>query len=247
MDLKGKRAIVTGGTRGIGRAIVLELAKHGCNVLFTYRKSGNESKDLEREVKNYGVNVFSMQADAASYKDAEKVAKAAIEKLGGIDILVNNAGMTKDNLLLRMSESDFDDVIDTNLKSVYNYTKVCIQPMMRQSFGRIINITSVVGLFGNPGQANYCASKAGVIGFTKSVAKELASRNITANCIAPGYIVTDMTEALPDKVKEDILNKVPLKRPGKPSDVAKAVVFLCSEYADYITGQTIAVDGGMSM
>lgn len=247
MDLKGKRAIVTGGTRGIGRAIVLELAKHGCNVVFTYRKSSNESKDLEREAKSYGVQIFGMQADAASLKDAEKVVKFAIEKIGGVDILVNNAGITKDNLLLRMSEDDFDTVIDTNLKSVFNYTKASIQPMMRQSFGRIINITSVVGLFGNPGQANYCASKAGVIGFTKSIAKELSSRNITANCIAPGYIVTDMTDALPDKIKEDILSRVPLKRPGKPSDVAKAVIFLCSDYADYITGQTIAVDGGMSM
>jgi 3-oxoacyl-[acyl-carrier protein] reductase len=247
MILKDKRAIVTGGTRGIGRAIVLELASKGCNVVFTYQSSIDAAKLVENEAEKYGVKIIGLQADASKYAEAEKTVNFTLEKLGGLDILVNNAGITKDNLLVRMSEEDFDKVISANLKSVFNYTKAVAKHMIGQRFGRIINISSVVAIIGNPGQANYVASKSGVIGLTKSNAKELASRNITVNAVAPGYISSDMTEKLNDKQKESIISSIPLKRIGKAEDVAKVVSFLASPDADYLTGQVISVDGGMAM
>lgn len=247
MIFKDKRALVTGGSRGIGKAIVLDLASKGCNVVFTYSSSEQSAKEVEALSSNYGVKILSYKADASSYEQAEKSVTFTLENLGGLDILVNNAGITKDNLLLRMSESDFDNVINANLKSVFNYTKSVLKTMMGQRYGKIINITSVVALIGNPGQANYVASKAGVIGFTKSSAKELSSRNIMINAVAPGYISTDMTGQLNEKQKEAILSIVPLKRMGMPEDVAKVVSFLSSSDSDYMTGQVISVDGGMAM
>lgn len=247
MILKDKNAIVTGGTRGIGKAIVLDLASKGCNVVFTFNSSEEAAREVEGLAEKYGVKLFSFKANAAKMEEAGNTVEFAIEKLGGVDILVNNAGITKDNLLLRMNENDFDDVIQANLRSVFNYTKAVLRPMMKQRHGKIVNITSVVGIIGNPGQANYVASKAGVIGITKSNAKELSSRNITVNAVAPGFVETDMTDKLNDKQKEAILNQVPLKRMAKPEDIAKSVSFLCSSDADYITGQVLSVDGGMAM
>jgi 3-oxoacyl-[acyl-carrier protein] reductase len=247
MNLKDKRVLVTGGTRGIGKGIVLDMASRGCSVVFTYHSSEEAAKQVEEAGNELGGKVFGIKADAAIFSDAEKSLAFALEKMGGLDILVNNAGITKDNLLMRMGEADFDAVIAANLKSVFNYTKLAVKPMMGQRYGRIINITSVVAIIGNAGQANYVASKAGVIGFTKSAAKELASRNITVNAIAPGFISTDMTEKLNEKQKEAILNQVPLKKIGEPEDIAKAVAFLASDDARYITGQVLSVDGGMAM
>jgi len=253
MNGKSKRAIVTGGTRGIGRAIVKELAAKSCcgvlfsDVAFIYNNCDECAEELEREVGAFDTKIYGFKADATSLEDAEKTVNQAIDKLGGVDILVNNAGITRDNLLLRMPEKDFDDVIAANLKSVFNYTKAVIKPMIQQRYGRIVNIASVVGLIGNPGQANYAASKAGVIGFTKAMARELASRNITVNAVAPGYIETNMTLKLDEKQREALLRNIPLGRMGKPEDIARVVGFLCSPEADYITGQIIAVDGGMTM
>lgn len=247
MKLQNKRAVVTGGTRGIGKAIVRELAANGCSVVFTYFSSDNAARDIEKEYSNDNVKVLGFKADASSFDSAQNTINFALEKLGGLDILVNNAGITKDNLLLRMNEVDFDAVINANLKSVFNYTKAVLKPMLGQKYGKIINISSVVGIIGNPGQANYVASKAGVIGLTKSNAKELASRNINVNAVAPGFIETDMTEKLNDQQRDAILASIPLKKMGKPEDIAKTVVFLCSSDADYITGQVITVDGGMVM
>ncbi len=247
MKLLNKRAIVTGGTRGIGKAIVKELVNNGCNVVFTYFSSDESAHSLEKELSNDSVKVFGFKADASSFAAADETVKFTIEKLGGVDILVNNAGITKDTLMLRMSENDFDLVINSNLKSVFNYTKAILKPMIAQRFGKIVNISSVVGIVGNPGQANYVASKAGVIGLTKSNAKELASRNINVNAVAPGFIETDMTDKMNDQQKEAILSNVPIKRLGKPEDVAKTVLFLCSNDSDYITGQVLTVDGGMVM
>jgi 3-oxoacyl-[acyl-carrier protein] reductase len=247
MLLKNKKAIVTGGTRGIGKAIVLELASKGCDVVFTFQNSIEAAKLVENEAEIFGVKLFGLQADASKFAEAEKTVNFTLEKLGGLDILVNNAGITKDNLLVRMSEEDFDKVISANLKSVFNYTKAVAKHMIGQRNGRIINISSVVAIIGNPGQANYVASKSGVIGLTKSNAKELASRNITVNAVAPGYISSDMTKKLNDKQKESIINNIPLKRIGSPEDVAKVVSFLASSDAEYLTGQVISVDGGMAM
>jgi 3-oxoacyl-[acyl-carrier protein] reductase len=247
LNLKGKRALVTGGSRGIGRAIIEEFAKYGVNVVFTYQSSEKTANELSEKLSNEEVKVFSFKANASVYKDAEDSVNFCIEKLGGLDILVNNVGITKDNLLMRMTEEDFDSVIDANLKSVFNYTKAAIKPFISQKKGKIINISSVVGIIGNPGQSNYVASKAGVIGFTKSIAKELASRNITCNAIAPGFIKTDMTEKLNEKQIEAIMSNVPLKRMGEPKDVANAVLFLASDLSDYITGQVLVVDGGLAM
>jgi 3-oxoacyl-[acyl-carrier protein] reductase len=250
---KNKRAIVTGGSRGIGRAIVKELASKMCgSILFSDIVFVNDdvdgcAKELQDEIGLNDVKIYGFKADATSLEQAQATIDAAVEKLGGVDILVNNAGITRDNLLLRMSEKDFDDVISTNLKSVFNYTKAVIKPMIKQKQGKIVNIASVVGLIGNPGQANYSASKAGVIGFTKSMARELASRNINVNAVAPGFIETHMTAKLDDKQKEQLLSNVPIRRMGKPEDVARVISFLCSPDADYITGQVIAIDGGMTM
>ena len=205
------------------------------------------AQEIKKEIGFEDVKIYGFKADATSLEQAQATINAAIEKLGGVDILVNNAGITRDNLLLRMSEKDFDDVISTNLKSVFNYTKAVIKPMIQQKHGKIVNIASVVGLIGNAGQANYSASKAGVIGFTKSMARELASRNINVNAVAPGFIETHMTAKLDDKQKEQLLSTVPMHRMGKPEDVARVINFLCSPESDYITGQVIAIDGGMTM
>jgi 3-oxoacyl-[acyl-carrier protein] reductase len=248
-----KRAIVTGGTRGIGRAIVKELASKSCcgvlfsDVAFIYNSCDECADELQQEINNPSTKILAFKADATSLDQAEATVQEAIEKLGGVDILINNAGITRDNLLLRMTEKDFDDVINANLKSVFNYTKAVIKHMIKQRYGRIVNIASVVGIIGNPGQANYAASKAGVIGFTKSMARELASRNVTVNAVAPGYIETDMTNKLSDDQRKKLTDLIPMGRMGKPEDIAKVVGFLCSPEADYITGQVIAVDGGMTM
>ena len=248
-----RRAIVTGGSRGIGRAIVKELASRSCSgvllsdVAFVNNSSDECAEELMAEIDYPGTKIFAFKADATSLEDAQATVDEAIEKLGGVDILVNNAGITRDNLLLRMTEKDFDDVINVNLKSVFNYTKAVIKPMIKQRYGRIVNIASVVALIGNPGQSNYVASKAGVVGFTKSMARELASRGITVNAIAPGFIQTNMTEKLTDEQKQKLIQNIPLSRMGSPEDVAKVVAFLCSKDADYITGHVIPVDGGMAM
>lgn len=251
--LPNKRAIVTGGTRGIGRAIVKELASKSCcgvlfsDVAFIYNSCDECADELQQEINNPATKILAFKADATSLEQAEATVQEAIEKLGGVDILINNAGITRDNLLLRMTEKDFDDVINASLKSVFNYTKAVIKHMIKQRYGRIVNIASVVGIIGNPGQANYAASKAGVIGFTKSMARELASRNITVNAVAPGYIETDMTKQLSDEQRKKLTDLIPMARMGKPEDIAKVVGFLCGPEADYITGQVIAVDGGMTM
>ncbi len=248
-----KKAIVTGGTRGIGRAIVKELASKSCcgvlfsDVAFIYNSCDECAEEIKQEISDNDTQIYSFKADVSNYEQTEQTVKAAIEKLGGVDILINNAGITKDNLLLRMQEKDFDEVISANLKSVFNYTKAVLKTMIRQRYGRIVNIASVVALIGNAGQSNYVASKAGVIGFTKAMARELASRNITVNAVAPGFIQTDMTEKLSDEQREKLVKTIPLGRMGSPEDIAKVVGFLCSNYADYITGQVITVDGGMTM
>jgi len=250
---RNKRAIVTGGTRGIGRAIVMELINdpnHNgsyTDVVFIYNSCDECAEDILKETDDLGAKVFAIKSDVSSFNQTEKTVEQAIENLGGVDILVNNAGITRDNLLLRMTEKDFDDVINANLKSVFNYTKAVMKPMIKQRYGRIVNVASVVGLIGNAGQSNYVASKAGIIGFTKAMARELASRNITVNAVAPGFINTDMTEKLSEYQTESIMKSIPLKRLGTPEDVAKVVGFLCSDQADYITGQVLAIDGGMTM
>ena len=238
--LDKKIAVVTGASRGIGKAIALELAKRGCFVVINY--NGNEA--LANEVKEEIVNAQTYQCNISDFEACGKFFKEIIKEYGRIDILVNNAGITKDGLLMRMSEADFDKVLDVNLKGTFNCIRQVLRPMLKQKSGRIINMSSVVGLYGNVGQANYAASKAGVIGLTKAAAKEVASRGITVNAIAPGFIETDMTAVLSEEVKETMLNQIPMKCFGKPEDVAKAVGFLASEDARYITGQVLSVDGG---
>ncbi len=245
--LEGKVALVTGGARGIGRSITLELARNGADVAFTYKRSAQLAEFLAAEVRSMGRKVLPLEADATSMNSAVEVIGKVVAEFKRLDILVNNAGITKDSLLLRMSEEDWDSVIQTNLKSVFNYTKAAARTMMGQRYGKIINMSSVVGLIGNAGQSNYAASKSGIIGFTKSIAKELASRNILVNAVAPGYIDTDMTAALTEEQRKAVTDAIPLKRVAKPDDVAKVVLFLASPDADYITGQVIAVDGGMSV
>lgn len=253
MANKSKRAIVTGGTRGIGRAIVRELAARSCcgvlfsDVAFIYNSCDECAEEIQNEIGSLDTKIYAFKADASSFEEAQATIDEAIKDLGGVDILVNNAGITRDNLLLRMSEKEFDDVININLKSVFNYTKAVLKPMIAQRYGRIINIASVVGIIGNAGQANYAASKAGVIGFTKSTAREVASRGITVNAVAPGFIETDMTAKLIEKQREALMNTIPMQRLGTPEDIAKVVGFLSSDEASYITGQVIAVDGGMTM
>lgn len=245
--LKDKCAIVTGAGRGIGKAIALKLADLGSNIVINYRNSEKEARELVAEIEKKGVSALMVQADVSNFKECETLIKAAVEKFGKIDILVNNAGITKDTLILRMKEEDFDTVIQTNLKGTFNCIKHCSHVMLKQKFGKIINISSVIGLVGNAGQANYAASKAGIIGLTKSVAKELGSRGITVNAVAPGFIETDMTEKLSDKIKNTLIDGIPLKRLGNPKDVANMVAFLASDDANYITGQVLNVDGGMVM
>lgn len=247
LSLTNKTAVVTGGSRGIGRAICLKLAERGANVVVNY--SGSEQKALEvvKEIQGLGVKAIAVQANVASAEQVEALMKQALETFGSIDILVNNAGITRDNLLMRMKEAEWDDVIDTNLKGVFLCTKAVTRQMMKQRAGRIINISSIVGVAGNPGQANYVAAKAGVIGLTKTTAQELASRNILVNAIAPGFITTEMTDALPEDIKEAMLKQIPLAKLGAPEDIANVAVFLASDASKYITGQTIHVDGGLVM
>ena len=243
--LENKTAIITGATRGIGRGIALEFAKQGANVAFTYSSSVNAANTLEIELNAIGIKAKGYQSNAAEFETAQELAKDILEEFGSIDVLVNNAGITKDNLLMRISEDDFDKVIQVNLKSVFNMTKAVIRPMMKQRAGSIINMSSVVGLKGNAGQSNYAASKSGILGFSKSVALELGSRNIRSNVIAPGFIETEMTEKLDEATVQGWRNSIPLKRGGTPEDIANACVFLASDMSSYITGQTLSVDGGM--
>ena len=245
--LKGKNAIITGASRGIGREIALTLAENGANIVINYRNYNNEIEALVKDIEAKGVKIVTVKCDVSNFEEVENLISEAKEKLGSIDILVNNAGITKDGLLMRMKQEDFDSVLDVNLKGVFNTTKLITPIMMKQRTGKIINISSVVGLVGNAGQCNYAASKAGVIGFSKSIARELAPRGVNINVVAPGYIDTDMTNGLSDKVKESILQTIPMKKMGSTKDVANLVLFLSSGLSDYITGQVINVDGGMVM
>jgi|TARA_B110000914_G_scaffold140025_1_gene122508 3-oxoacyl-[acyl-carrier protein] reductase len=243
--LNNKSAIITGASRGIGRGIAIEFAKQGCNVAFTYSKSVEQANKLITELESYDVKAMGYQSDASSFSDSELLIETVLNDFPGIDILVNNAGITKDNLLMRLSEKDFDDVIKVNLKSVFNMTKAVQKTFLKQRKGSIIHMSSVVGVKGNAGQSNYSASKAGIIGFSKSIALELGSRNIRSNVIAPGFIETEMTKQLSKEIVEKWRNGIPLKRGGTPEDVANACVFLASDLSSYITGQVINVDGGM--
>ena len=243
--LLNKTAIITGATRGIGRGIAVEFANQGANVAFTYSSSVDAANALETELNSLGIKAKGYQSNAAEFDTAQELAKEILKEFGSIDILVNNAGITKDNLLMRISEEDFDKVIDVNLKSVFNMTKAVIRPMMKQRSGSIINMSSVVGLKGNAGQSNYAASKSGILGFSKSVALELGSRNIRSNVIAPGFIETEMTGKLDEATVQSWRDAIPLKRGGSPEDIANACVFLASDMSSYITGQTLSVDGGM--
>lgn len=243
--LKGKVALVTGGTRGIGKGICLKLAEHGATVIFTYVSSDEAAKAVEQELKELGVAAKAVRSDAAKLAEAEKLVEDIVTEFGALHIVVNNAGITRDNLLMRMREEDWDAVIDTNLKSVFNITKAVQRTMLKQREGSIINISSVVGVEGNAGQANYAASKAGIIGFSKSIAKELGSRNIRCNVVAPGFIETEMTAALDQTVVDGWKATIPLKRAGTPEDVANTVLFLASDLSTYVTGQVIPVCGGM--
>lgn len=242
-----KLAIITGGTRGIGKQIALTFAKEGYNIAINYRTENEDLKNTKKEIEENNVKCFTFQGDVTNFKDCEQFVKQIVEEFGNIDVLVNNAGITRDTLLMRMKEEDFKQVIDTNLIGTFNVTKNVISYMMKARSGRIINISSVVGISGNAGQTNYSASKAGIIGFTKSLAKEVASRNITVNAVAPGFIETQMTDVLKDEIKEEIAKKIPLKRMGTPQDVANVVKFLASNDSSYITGQVINIDGGMLM
>ena len=243
-----KRAVVTGGSRGIGRAICLALAGEGAAVAVNYAGSAQAAQSTVEECLRLGAaDAFAYQADVADEAQAAALINEAVTRWGGVDILVNNAGITRDDLIMRLSREDFDAVLNTNLKGAFHCIKAACRPMMKQRFGRIVNLSSIVGIRGNAGQANYAASKAGLIGMSKSVAKELAGRGITVNCVAPGFIETDMTSVLPDAAKEKLLSEIPMARMGRSEDVAAAVVFLASEQAGYITGQVICVDGGMAI
>jgi 3-oxoacyl-[acyl-carrier protein] reductase len=245
--LNGKVALVTGASRGIGRAIALHLAESGADVVVNYAGSENAAAEVVAQIEALGRNAVKCRADVSSLQEADDLVKMTIEAFGKIDILVNNAGITRDNLIMRMKEEEFDQVISTNLKGVFNCIKAVTRPMMKQRSGRIINISSVVGVLGNPGQANYVAAKAGVIGLTKATARELASRGITVNAVAPGFIETDMTDKLTDEVRQNMLKSIPLERLGQPEEIAKVVRFLCTDDSSYMTGQTLHVDGGMYM
>lgn len=245
--LTGKNALVTGATRGIGKGIALKLAQQGANIAFTFVSSVEKAKAFEAELAALGVKARGFQSNAAEFAEADKIVDEIVKDFGSLDILVNNAGITRDGLLMRMTEQQWDEVMNTNLKSAFALTKSAMRPMMKAKAGSIINITSVVGITGNAGQANYAASKAGMIGFTKSVAKELGSRNIRCNAIAPGFIETEMTEALTAEVRAEWTKGIALKRGGSPEDVANCVLFLASDLSAYISGQTINVCGGMVM
>lgn len=242
-----KCALITGATRGIGKQIAITLAKQGYNIALNYRKENEELENTKKEIGEIGVQVLAVKGDVANFEECENFVKQVIERFGQIDVLVNNAGITKDMLLMRMKKEDFEQVIDTNLVGTFNVTKNVVPYMMKARSGRIINISSVVGISGNAGQTNYSASKAGIIGFTKSLAKEIASRNILVNAVAPGFIETNMTDVLKDDVKQEIAKNIPLKRMGTAQDVANVVKFLASDDSSYITGQVINVDGGMLM
>ncbi|HEY2421338.1 MAG TPA: 3-oxoacyl-[acyl-carrier-protein] reductase [Neobacillus sp.] len=247
MKLEGKAVLVTGGSRGIGREIALELARQGANVAVNFSGSEAKANEVVAEIIALGRDAFPVKCDVSNSEQVAAMVKETVERFGKLDILVNNAGITKDNLLMRMKEEEWDAVININLKGVFLCTKAVTRQMMKQRAGRIINIASIVGVSGNPGQANYVAAKAGVIGLTKTTAKELCSRNITVNAIAPGFISTDMTDQLSEEVKTEMLKLIPLARFGEPKDIAKVTAFLASDDASYMTGQTLHVDGGMVM
>ncbi|MBU5677387.1 3-oxoacyl-[acyl-carrier-protein] reductase [Alkaliphilus sp. MSJ-5] len=247
LNLTGKTALVTGGSRGIGRSIALALANQGANVIINYTSNEESAAKVVEEIESFNVKALAVKANVSNAEEINDMMDKIEEMFDGIDILVNNAGITRDNLFIRMKEEDWDQVMDINLKGVFLCTKAVVRKMIKQKYGKIINLSSVVGVVGNPGQANYCASKAGVIGFTKSLAKEIAGKNITVNAIAPGFIETDMTKVLPENVKESMLEIIPMKKYGKPEDIANLVLFLSSDNASYITGQVIHVDGGMAM
>lgn len=247
MNLKGKVALVTGAGRGIGKAIALKLAKCGADVVVNYNGSADKAAQVVEEIKELGVKTIAYKANIADFEETQTMMKDIVAQFGRIDILVNNAGITKDNLILRMKESEFDDVININLKGTFNCLKHVSKIMLKQKYGRIVNISSISGVNGTVGQVNYSASKAGVVGMTKTLAKELGSKGITVNAIAPGFICTEMTEVLKDDYKEKILEGIPVKRLGQTEDIANAVAFLVSDEASYITGQTIMVDGGLGL
>ncbi len=247
ITLNDRVALITGGTRGIGRAIVETFAHAGARVAFTYRSAHQAAKELTETLTEKGHDVMGFQADVADFQAAQDVVQRVLDAWGHIDILVNNAGITRDNLLLRLTEEDWDAVLNTNLKGVFNFCKAVYRPMMKQRSGKIINMSSVVGITGNAGQTNYAASKAGIIGFSKSLAKELGSRGITVNVIAPGYVETEMTAALPEKAREALTQAIPLRRTARPEEIAQAALFLASSLADYITGHVLQVDGGLAM
>ena len=245
--LQGKCAVITGASRGIGREIALKYAKEGANIVLNYRNSETEALQLKEELDKLGSNTLIIKSNVGKFEEAEKLIKEAKEVFGRVDILVNNAGITKDNLIMRMKEEDFDSVIDVNLKGAFNCLKAVTPIMIRQKYGKIINMSSVVGVIGNAGQVNYCASKAGLIGMTKSLAREIGGKNINVNAIAPGFIDTDMTKVLSEDQKKNIISQVPLKRFGNVEDIANLALFLGSNQSNYITGQVIHVDGGMAM
>lgn len=247
MNFDGKTVIVTGGSRGIGRAIALDFAKSGANVVVNYNRSADKAEAVVKEIEALGAKGLAVQCNVAVQEDVDNMLKSAVDTFGTVDMLVNNAGITKDTLILRMKENDWDNVLDTNLKGTFMTTKIIGKYMLKKKQGRIVNITSVVGIMGNAGQSNYAASKAGVIGFTKSIAKEFSARGITVNAVAPGFIESDMTDVLSDDVKASYEKAIPLGKMGQPEDVANAVKFLCSDMSKYITGQVIQVDGGMLM
>jgi len=244
--LEGKTAIITGAARGIGKAIAMRFAAEGCNIAFTDLNYDDNCKATEKEIAKLGVKAKGYASNAANFAETQTVVEQIVKDFGVVDILVNNAGITKDTLLMRMTEEQWDAVINVNLKSSFNFTKACLSPMLKQKCGSIINMSSVVGVSGNAGQANYAASKAGMIGFTKTVAKELGSRNIRCNAIAPGFIITEMTHKLPEDVKNDWIAKIPMKRGGTPDDVAGVCVFLGSDLSAYVSGQVINVCGAMN-
>lgn len=245
--LQGKNALVTGASRGIGRAVARGLASQGANVAVNYAGRHEAAESVVKELEALGVSAFAIQADVSDEKDVKEMVNAVVKTWGSLDILVNNAGVTRDTLMMRMKGEDWDDVMAINLKGVFNCTKAATRPMMKQRQGRIINMASVTGLVGNAGQASYTASKAGVVGLTKTSARELAARDITVNAVAPGFISTDMTDELTEETKESMLQQIPLGRLGEPEDVAHVVNFIASDYSGYMTGQTFSVDGGMVM